>query len=64
MRPISSHLVENAWDIWNGLDIWVNNAGADTLTGAAGSWSFADKLQALWEVDVRATMILSRNVGQ
>ena len=57
-------LVENAWNIWNGVDIWINNAGADTLTGAAGHWTFADKLQALWEVDVRATMMLARDVGR
>ncbi len=56
--------VENAWNIWNGLDILVNNAGADTLTGSAASWSFMEKLRALWEVDVRATMILSRKVGE
>jgi 3-oxoacyl-[acyl-carrier protein] reductase len=57
-------LVENAWKTWNGADIWINNAGADTLTGAAGRWSFADKLQALWEVDVRATVLLARDVGR
>jgi 3-oxoacyl-[acyl-carrier protein] reductase len=57
-------LVQDAWNVWNGLDIWINNAGADTLTGAAGRWSFEHKLQALWEVDVRATMILARAAGQ
>jgi 3-oxoacyl-[acyl-carrier protein] reductase len=56
--------VENAWKTWDGLDIWVNNAGADTLTGEAGRWSFQEKLRALWEVDVRSTMILSRAVGE
>jgi 2-amino-4-hydroxy-6-hydroxymethyldihydropteridine diphosphokinase len=57
-------LVEAAWSIWGGLDVWVNNAGADTLTGDAGRWPFAAKLQALWEVDVRATIVLSREVGR
>lgn len=57
-------LVDDAWNLWDGLDIWINNAGADTLTGAAAHWSFAAKLQALWEVDVRATMTLARAVGK
>ncbi|MCI0376263.1 MAG: 2-amino-4-hydroxy-6-hydroxymethyldihydropteridine diphosphokinase [Gemmataceae bacterium] len=57
-------LAEKAWQIWDGLDIWINNAGADTLTGAAAQWSFEEKLRVLWEVDVRATMILARAVGR
>jgi 3-oxoacyl-[acyl-carrier protein] reductase len=57
-------LVEEAWSCWGGLDIWINNAGADTLTGEAASWSFERKLQELLAVDVAATMLLSRAVGQ
>lgn len=57
-------LVDTAWKVWDGLDIWINNAGADTLTGEASRWPFAAKLQALWAVDVRATMTLARAVGQ
>ena len=56
-------LVEAAWAEANGLDIWVNNAGADTLTGEAARWPFERKLQELFEVDVRATMLLARAVG-
>lgn len=57
-------LVAAAWDWQSGVDIWVNNAGADVLTGPAAQWSFADKLAALWQVDVRATIALSRAIGQ
>ncbi|CAN5334635.1 hypothetical protein BH10PLA2_BH10PLA2_10720 [soil metagenome] len=57
-------LVESAWNTWDGFDIWINNAGADTLTGSAASWDFETKLQALWEVDVRATMLLAREAGR
>jgi 3-oxoacyl-[acyl-carrier protein] reductase len=58
-----SQLVESAWK-WRGrADIWVNNAGADVLTGAAAKWSFERKLDELYGVDVRATMNLSRDVG-
>ncbi len=56
-------LVEQAWQFWGGIDVWVNNAGADTLTGAAAGWSFERKLQELLAVDVTATMRLSREVG-
>jgi 3-oxoacyl-[acyl-carrier protein] reductase len=57
-------LVETAWNAWGPLDIWINNAGADILTGEAADWPFTRKLQALFEVDVRATMLLAREVGQ
>lgn len=45
-------------------DIWVNNAGVDVLTGEAADWSFEKKLEALWRVDVAATIDLSRKIGQ
>lgn len=57
-------LVEETWACWGGLDIWINNAGADTLTGEAARWSFERKLQELLAVDVTATMLLARDVGR
>ncbi len=39
------------------------NAGADTLTGGAGKWSFDEKLDALLAVDLKATMRLARDIG-
>ncbi len=45
------------------IDIWINNAGADTLTGELAKKSFEQKLQELWAVDVRATISLSRIAG-
>jgi 3-oxoacyl-[acyl-carrier protein] reductase len=63
-RAACSNLVDRIWHSWGGLDIWINNAGADTLTGAAASWTFEQKLEALWAVDVRATMLLSREIGR
>ncbi len=56
-------LVEQAW-AWRAIDAWVNNAGVDVLTGPAAAWSFAEKLQRLWQVDVLASVGLSRAVGQ
>src|SRR5205085_206468 len=57
-------LVTQAWDLWGGLDVVVNNAGADTLTGEAGRWPFERKLAELLAVDVTATMLLGRAFGQ
>jgi len=57
-------LVRAAWEWCEGIDIWVNNAGADILTGEAGHWGFDQKLDALWQVDVLATVHLSRLVGE
>lgn len=56
-------LVEDAWAWRDGIDIWVNNAGADVLTGPAAAWTFAQKLKQLLRVDVAATIQLSRAVG-
>ena len=56
-------LVEHAWAFKGAVDIWVNNAGADILTGAAAQWSFDRKLDQLWQIDVRATIELSRSIG-
>ena len=55
-------LITAAWN-WRPIDIWVNNAGADVLTGAAAKWTFEEKLEALWRVDVVGTLRLSRAVG-
>jgi 3-oxoacyl-[acyl-carrier protein] reductase len=46
------------------VDVWVNNAGADVLTGPAANMSFDEKLRLLWDVDVQATVGLSRAIGR
>jgi 2-amino-4-hydroxy-6-hydroxymethyldihydropteridine diphosphokinase len=63
-RKECRRMVKAIWKEWGPIDIWINNAGADTLTGEAISWSYARKLNALWLVDVRATIMLAREVGQ
>jgi 3-oxoacyl-[acyl-carrier protein] reductase len=57
-------LAEEAWQWRQGVDIWINNAGADVLTGEAAGWPFERRLEALWKVDVLGTIHLSRQVGQ
>lgn len=56
-------LVEQAWQWRSGVDFWINNAGADVLTGPAAGWSFDRKLEELWRVDVAASMQLARFTG-
>ncbi len=63
-RAAGDRLVEEAWDLWGGLDAWLHLAGADTLTGAAAKLSFDAKLDLLWSVDVVATIRLCREVGR
>lgn len=58
-----SRLVDQAWGFRASVDVWVNNAGVDVLTGGAAAWPFERKLQALWRVDVAATAGLTRLVG-
>lgn len=56
--------VDAAWTVHDGIDAWVNNAGGDVLTGDWPSRSLEEKLNFLWNVDVVATLLLSRLVGQ
>jgi 3-oxoacyl-[acyl-carrier protein] reductase len=48
-----------ALDALGRLDVWVNNAGADILTGNGASASAVDKLDRLLAVDLRGTMLAS-----
>jgi 3-oxoacyl-[acyl-carrier protein] reductase len=48
-----------AADALGRLDVWVNNAGADILTGAAAALSDLEKLDRLLAVDLRGTMLAS-----
>ena len=41
------------------IDVWVNNAGADILTGTAASLSRTQKMDLLLSVDLRGTMLAS-----
>ncbi len=56
-------LVDAAWREWQGLDIWVQCAGADTLTGPAAKLPFEEKLQTLLAVDVRGSILTTRRIG-
>jgi 3-oxoacyl-[acyl-carrier protein] reductase len=56
--------VASAWQWRQGIDIWVNNAGVDVLTGSVAEQSFEEKLALLWQLDCLATFRLTREVGR
>jgi 2-amino-4-hydroxy-6-hydroxymethyldihydropteridine diphosphokinase len=57
-------LAHEAWNLLDGLDVLVCNAGADILTGEGPQWPFDRKLDELLAVDVKATIRLARDIGQ
>jgi len=57
-------LVEQAFQADEQINIWVNNAGRDVLTGDAADWSFEQKLAALWELDVLGTIGICRRLSK
>ncbi len=66
VRDVSQlpRLVDDAWNCFGGVDVWVNNAGVDLLTGDNAKLSYEDKLEALLDIDVRSAVLLSKLVGE
>ncbi|MBV8218417.1 MAG: SDR family oxidoreductase [Solirubrobacterales bacterium] len=56
-------IVRDAFEALGHVDVWVNNAGADVLTGEARSWPDERKLEVLIDVDLKATIRCSRLVA-
>jgi 3-oxoacyl-[acyl-carrier protein] reductase len=56
-------IVGEAFDALEHVDVWVNNAGADVLTGDARAWPSERKLEALVELDLKGTIRCSRLVA-
>lgn len=59
----AARLVAESFRLLGPIQTWVNNAGADVLTGAAADWDFETKLSRLLAVDVVGTIRLSRLVA-
>ncbi len=61
---ISEKLLDAASGSGGCASILVNNAGVDLLTGEGARATYDEKLQRLWDVDVTATVRLSRLAGE
>lgn len=59
-----SRLVRAAMDSFGQLDCWVNNAGADILTGAAAGWTQEEKWDRVMAVDLKGTWLCSRAAAE
>jgi 3-oxoacyl-[acyl-carrier protein] reductase len=53
-------IVQEAFAALKNVDVWVNNAGADVLTGEARTWPAERKLEALIDIDLKGTIRCSR----
>jgi 3-oxoacyl-[acyl-carrier protein] reductase len=63
-RDACERLVADAQDDLGGVDVWVNNAGADVLTGEAATWEWERKLDLLLAVDLKGTIACSFAIGE
>jgi len=63
-REGCERLVAEARERLGRLDVWVNNAGADVLTGEAATWEWERKLDTLLAVDLKGTIACSYAVGE
>jgi 3-oxoacyl-[acyl-carrier protein] reductase len=63
-RAACERLVAEAREELGRIDVWVNNAGADVLTGEAADWEWERKLDLLLAVDLRGTIACSYAIGE
>jgi 3-oxoacyl-[acyl-carrier protein] reductase len=63
-RDACERLVAEAREQLGRLDVWVNNAGADVLTGEAAAWEWERKLDTLLAVDLKGTIACSYTAGE
>jgi 3-oxoacyl-[acyl-carrier protein] reductase len=52
-------LITHLSKAFRNVDVWVNNAGADILTGEGGRLSRSEKLELVLSVDLRGTVLAS-----
>jgi 3-oxoacyl-[acyl-carrier protein] reductase len=63
-RDACERLVAEAREELGRVDVWVNNAGADVLTGEAAAWEWERKLDLLLAVDLKGTIACSYAIGE
>ena len=63
-RATCERLVAEAREALGRVDVWVNNAGADVLTGESAAWDWERKLDLLLAVDLKGTIACSYAAGE
>jgi 3-oxoacyl-[acyl-carrier protein] reductase len=63
-REGCEHFIAEARERLGRLDFWINNAGADVLTGEAAEWEWERKLDLLLAVDLKGTIACSYAAGE
>ncbi len=64
-QPVElDRFVTEVFDEIRVVNTWVNNAGADVLTGSLAAKSFDEKIEKLMDVDVLGTIRISRLVAK
>ena len=63
-RAACERLVAEAREALGRVDVWVNNAGADVLTGESAAWEWERKLDTLLAVDLKGTIACSYAAGE
>jgi 3-oxoacyl-[acyl-carrier protein] reductase len=63
-RDACERLVAEAREELGRIDVWVNNAGADVVTGEAAEWEWERKLDLLLAVDLKGTIACSYAIGE
>ena len=58
-RTAGTELANAARAAFGRVDVWINNAGADVLTGDSSRLAWTDKLDLLLQVDLRGTVLAS-----
>ncbi len=59
-RADVDRLVAQTLEAFGAIHVWVNNAGADILTGEAATWSEEEKWDRVMAVDLKGTWLCAR----
>ena len=62
-RADVDRLVARTLDVFGAIHVWVNNAGADILTGEAAGWPDDEKWDRVMAVDLKGTWLCSRSAA-
>ena len=62
-RADVDRLVARTLDVYGSIHVWVNNAGADILTGEAAMWPDEEKWDRVIAVDLKGTWLCSRSAA-